>query len=134
MKKKFLKISKYRPSLLQGSFDFSSIRAGASLYSEHPFERLLISLLVLSLLVLTGAYLYFVSASVLNVVARREAVTKADDLLSAMANAEQEYFALKEEVDTEEMRALGLQRVEREGYVYVPGATALSSALSRNGL
>ncbi|MHB1086878.1 MAG: hypothetical protein ACYCZ0_03980 [Minisyncoccota bacterium] len=74
---KLKSISKYRPSIFQTSLDFSSARKSMTLAVEHPYESAFLRALMLILLVLCAGYLYFVGASVLNIIARKEAAFKA---------------------------------------------------------
>ena len=73
MRARIQKISKYAPSIFQGKLDFSSVQRDVSLSLEHPVERAALRILSIVLLVAICGYLYFVSASILNVIARKEA-------------------------------------------------------------
>lgn len=129
MTKKLLKISRYKPSLLQGAFDFSGAEAALSL--EHPREALMLRVLGATLLGLFCLYLYFVSASILNVMARREALAQADDIGGKIGALEQRYLALAQATSPQDGAALGLSPVETTQYVYRPGATA-AATIARN--
>lgn len=80
------------------------------------------------------AYLYFVGASVLNVVARKEAVVETQKLQSAIASMEQEYFALSESVDGPLASTMGLVAIDDTAYIYTPGSTAAAVTMGGNGL
>jgi hypothetical protein len=97
---------------------------------EHPAERRIRSILVLMLLALTLGYLYCVSASVMNVIARKEAVAKAASLESSIGSLEQDYFELAQTVTPASGERLGLSPVAHTAYVHKPSAVA--SALSNN--
>lgn len=121
MTKKLLKISRYKPSIFQGKFEFSAGSAPVSLSLEHPRERLLLRVLGGLLVALICAYLYFVTVSVLNVITRKEALAQTTALQGKMGALEQRYLALSEIADPREAKALGLAPVQETEYVYRPG-------------
>jgi hypothetical protein len=127
------KISKYRPSLFQGRLDFAAV-GGVSFSVEHPFERVAFRTLCVVLVALMCGYLYFVSASVLNIIARREADAKTAQLQGSIAQMEQQYFALSQTVDPQEASALGLAPLSNTQYVYVPGNAASAGSLASNAI
>lgn len=98
------------------------------LTAEHPAERRVFVALVAMLAVLLAGYLYCVSASVLNVIARKEAVAKSASLESAIGALEQEYFSYANDVTPATGATLGLAPVVETSYVHRPGAVA--SAIS----
>lgn len=124
-KRAYEKISKYRPSLFQGKFDFSLAgqagRRGFSLAYEHPMERLMQSGLFAVLIFLACLYLYFITATVLNVIARKDALGKVARIQGSIGGLEQEYFALSGEVNPASAKGLGLAPVSNTSYVYRPG-------------
>lgn len=121
------KISKYRPSIFQGSFRFSPAhgsffrRENLSLTAEHPIERAMFRLIAAALLILIGAYVYFVSASVFNVVARKEALAQTSSLGSSLSFLERDYYTMAGAVKPSEGERLGLTPVSSTRYVYRPG-------------
>lgn len=115
------KISKHVPSIFQGKLDFSTAKRGVSLSMEHPFERVLVRVLLIVLIALVCGYLYFVSASVLNVMARREALAQVNKIQGAIGGLEQQYFVLSQAVRPEMGTSLGLSPVLQTQYVYRPG-------------
>jgi hypothetical protein len=127
------KISKYRPSVFQGRLDFSAARTSLSITAEHPYEALAMRVLLLALFALAALYLYFVGASVLHIVARKEAVLETTRLQSAIASMEQEYFTLSHEVDESVAKRMGLVALEKTHYVYKPG-TAVAATIPGNGI
>lgn len=131
MTKKLLKISKYKTSILQGKFEFSAGSERVSLSLEHPRERMILQVFGIALAVLIFAYLYFVTASVLNVMARREALAQINDIQSRVGSLEQRYFALAQSAGPEDASALGLSPVEKTEYVYRPG-NAGTVTIARN--
>lgn len=121
MRTRIHKISKHAPSIFQGKLDFSTGRRGVSLGVEHPFERTLVRVLSIALITLICGYLYFVSTSVLNVMARREVLAHVTKIQGAIGGLEQEYFALSQGVTPQTGRALGLTPLVQTQYVYRPG-------------
>ncbi len=125
MKKYVQKISKYRPSALQGTLHFEVSRPRAGLAVEHPYERRAFSILLIALAILVAAYLYFVTASVLHVMARTEAVNQAQAIAASIGGLEKQYLALSQSVSPQEAPALGLAPISNVSYVYRPGNEAV---------
>ncbi|HVU75680.1 MAG TPA: hypothetical protein VHD38_02515 [Candidatus Paceibacterota bacterium] len=130
MRNKLQKISKYRPSVLQGRLDLAAGKGGFSLSIEHPAEQRVFRILCVVLAALLCGYLYFVSASILNIMAQREADSSLAQVQSSIASLEQEYFALDEHVDQSIASSLGLTSVSGTQYVYVPGNAASAGTLA----
>jgi len=120
MTKKLLRISKYKPSLFQGKFEFSA-QSPLSLSLEHPRERMLMYVLGVCLVGLVAFYLYFVTASILNVMARKEALAQVDTIQSSIGQLESTYLDLANATTPEEAAGLGLAPVSDTQYVYRPG-------------
>ena|SRR3989344_6983592 len=116
------KISKYKPSIFQGSLGFRQSRSGFSLTMEHSAERVLFRVLIAALIALTFGYIYFVSASVLNVVARKEALSQTASLVSAVSLLERDYYAATAAIKPSAGESLGLAPVSNTRYVHRPGA------------
>jgi len=112
----------HKPSIFQGQLQFPASRGTFALYSEHPAERVVFRALVAVLFILVCAYLYFVTASVLNVIARKEAMTQGTQLGTAIGAFEKDYFAISQTVKPDAGVALGLSPVSNTAYVYRPGA------------
>ncbi len=127
MGSRILKISKYKPSVFQGSLGFSAKRAGFSLTSEHPFEKATLRILIAVLFGLIAAYMYFVSASVLNVIARKEAVSEMASLGSSVSLLERDYYALAAAIKPGEGARLGLSPVSTTKYVHRPGTVGTAT-------
>ncbi|KKW24633.1 MAG: hypothetical protein UY74_C0026G0005 [Candidatus Kaiserbacteria bacterium GW2011_GWC2_52_8b] len=125
MSRNVLKISRHVPSVFQGSLDFSGGRT-FSLTIEHPLEPLLFRGLFGCLAFLLCLYLYFVTASVLNVIAREEASSRTAELQNSISHMEQNYFALLQDLKPQTGASLGLAPVSQTSYVHRPGATALA--------
>jgi hypothetical protein len=117
MTKKLLKISKYKPSIFQGTFEFGN----ASLSLEHPRERFLLHALGVCLVAAIAFYLYFVTASVLNVMASKEALAQVDTIQGSIGQLEQRYLDLSESTTPDEAASLGLSPVASTEYLYRPG-------------
>ena len=97
---------------------------------EHPMERRLFSMLAITLAVLTVGYLYCVASSVLNVIARKEAVARATALESTIGGLEQEYLALSQEVTPASGTSLGLVPVAHTAYVRRPSTVGVANVAS----
>jgi len=94
---------------------------------EHPMEKIAMRALFVVLAVFLCGYLYFVGASILNVIARREADANAAQLQSSIADMQQQYFAVSSSVDQAEAARLGLAPISDTQYVYRPGQTAAAT-------
>lgn len=82
--------------------------------------------LIACLLGLMGAYTYFVSASVLNVVARKEAMTQMASLGSSVSLLERDYYAAVAAIKPTSGEKLGLAPVSNTKYVHRPGAVSVA--------
>jgi hypothetical protein len=96
----------------------------AILSLEYSYERVAFRVLFALLGIILCGYLYFVGASVLNIIARKEASRSSAALQSSIAILEKEYFVLSEAVTPGTGATLGLSQVQATDYVYRPGATA----------
>ncbi len=121
MKTHIHKISKYAPSIFQGKFDFSSVQRGASLSVEHPAENLALRILSIALITIVCGYLYFVTASILNIIARKEALAQVSVIQGSIGAEEQRYFELTKSISPRSGPGLGLAPITGETYVYRPG-------------
>src|SRR5207253_549072 len=97
---------KYRPSIFQGKFEFADYSRTVSLALEHPAEVLTRRILLTLLALLMCGYLYFVTTSVLNVIARKEALSNTATLQGAIGGLEQKYFELSQGVTPERAGSL----------------------------
>ncbi|MBV9159083.1 MAG: hypothetical protein JO019_00620 [Candidatus Kaiserbacteria bacterium] len=134
--KKALKISKYIPSEHQAKLNLFVSKRRISLAIEHPYERLARQALLALLLIFILAYIYFVAASVLNIMARKEANAQTASLQSAIASMETQYFALSQEVTPASAGDIGLAPLAETHYVYRPGnaASAALDTMGRNAI
>ncbi len=111
------RMSKYRPSIFQGRLDLFHTTPSLSLTREHPAERTVFRTLIATLLVIACVYIYFVGASVLNVIARKEALLQTARLTGAVSVLEREYFLVAKSVTPEAGERLGLAPVSKTAYV-----------------
>ena len=111
------KMSKYRPSIFQGRLDLFYTTRSVSLTHEHPAERTLFRVLIASLLLIACTYIYFVGASVLNVIARKEALLQTARLTGAVSALEREYFLIAKGVTPEAGGRPGPAPVAKTAYV-----------------
>jgi len=123
---KFIKISRHIPSALQGTFNFAGGRS-VSMTIEHPAERHVSRVLFVLVAILACAYLYFVCSSILNIIARKEAITQIDQLQNNISVLETQYFTLAQKVTPQQGESLGLTSLTTTSYVYRAGDTAVAA-------
>ncbi len=92
----------------------------AILSIEHVYEKLAFRVLFALLGIFLCGYLYFVGASVLNIIARKEATRASATLQGSIASLEKQYFSLSEAVTPQTGTTLGLAPVSDTDYVYRP--------------
>src|SRR3989344_7292288 len=124
MRARIQKISRYAPSIFQGKLDFSGKNRRFSLAVEHPAERAIFRTLIAALALFACAYVYLVGSTVLNVIARKEALAQTATLASAVSELESQYFAASGGIRPEDGARLGLSPVEDTVYIRRPGNTA----------
>ena len=130
MKKHLEKISKYKPSALQGALHLEVSRPRAGLAMEHSLETRARSVLFIFLVLLVAGYLYFVTASIFNVMARTEAIRQTQEIESSIGSLEQRYLALSQAVSPQTGIALGLAPISNTSYVYRSGNAAVREVAS----
>lgn len=118
----------HKPSIFQTQLQFPASGGTFALNAEYPLERALFHAFFVVLFVLISAYLYFVASSVLNVIARKEALAQSTRLGTAIGAYEKDYFAISQTVKPEAGLALGLSPVSNTAYVYRPGAIGQAEA------
>ncbi|KKW20110.1 MAG: hypothetical protein UY63_C0001G0015 [Parcubacteria group bacterium GW2011_GWA2_51_10] len=101
---------------------------------EHPFERLLLRALLVIFVGLIFAYLYFVGASILHIIARKDALTQSAAISTAIGNHERDYFALSKNLTAESGGQFGLRPVGEVAYVNRPGTLGLADGALENGI
>lgn len=131
MRTRIHKISKYAPSIFQGKLNFSSVQRDVSLSLEHPGERIVLRVLSIFLIAAIAGYLYFVSASILNVIARKEALTRISVIQGSIGGLEQRHFELSSGISPESGPSLGLAPITDRSYVYRPGNVG-AATIARN--
>ena len=135
MRARIQKISKHAPSIFQGRFSFAlpmgaPAASGISLTMEHPAERTAFKILIAVLALFACGYVYFVGLTILNVIARKDALTQMSVLGGAVSDLEREYFAASQELGPEDGARLGLTPVANTAYVHRPGNAAVASSES----
>jgi len=116
----------HNPSIFQTRMAFAPAGSAFRLTQEHPLENKAIHALAFMLLLAIFSYFYFVGASILNVVARKEALAKSAQLTTDIAKYEKDYFAISQSLTPEYGTQLGLSPVSKTAYVYRP--TSLGQA------
>lgn len=110
----------HTPSIFQSKLEFASAR-GFQLAAEHPMENVALRALLAIFVLLILAYIYIVGASVLNIIARKEALAQSDRLSTEISSFEKDYFAVSHTVTPDAGVVLGLSPVSKISYVYRPG-------------
>lgn len=100
------------------------------LSAEHPAEAIALRTLALALAACLALYLYFVSTSVFNVIAREEAQRDAAMLEGSVGTLQREYFALAEYISEDEAMRLGLSPLSGTSYVRRPANVGLAETRS----
>ena len=88
---------------------------------EHPAEAIALRVLGMLLILVVCGYLYFVTASILNVIARKEALAHVSVIQGTIGGSEQRYFELSKGISPDSGVALGLAPIGKQAYVYRPG-------------
>ncbi len=134
MRARIQKISRYAPSIFQGRLDFAGRRHAFSLTSEHPGERLLFRALTFAVVLLAFSYVYFVGSTILNVIARKEALAESAKRATVVSKLEREYFAISQGIGLEDGTRLGLSPVAKTLYVHRPGNLSAGNARADDAL
>jgi uncharacterized protein YlxW (UPF0749 family) len=100
----------------------------AALSVEHPAESFVLKSCAVSLAVVLCAYAYLVAATALNVIASKEASTRATALEGQVGSLQQRYFDLSQSISSESIAALGLSPVVDTVYVYRPSTVGLAGS------
>jgi hypothetical protein len=100
----------------------------------HAFEgeRFVLHYLFCAIVLTMLGYAYFVSLSIFNVIAHKEAMAESDRLQSEVGQLEEEYFALSKEVTPALAAQLGMSPTKETAFVRRPGA--VGSAQQVRGL
>ncbi len=128
-----IKISKHAPSLFQGRLNLTAVsKPRTALAVEYPVERVILRALIAALLVLAFCYLYFVSASVINIMARKEAMSRSAAIDASIGDLEADYFALTGEITPSSAMAIGLTPIQSTDYVDRPGTVGMADIEREN--
>jgi len=126
MNKKSHKISKYAPSIFQGRLNLAVVSTPhMALSVEYPVERVIWRVVLVALGLIALCYLYFVSASVLNIMARKEALASSGRIEASIGTLEGEYFTLSQAITPQSAGELGLIEIKDTQYVDRPGNVGL---------
>jgi hypothetical protein len=100
----------------------------------HAFkgEQYLLHMLFLAIGLCIVGYAYFVSLSILNVIAHKEAIAESERLQSQVGLLEQDYFELSKSVTPALAVQLGMTQTSDTTFVRRPGA--VGSAQGAHGL
>ena len=94
--------------------------------TEHPFEAHFRTFLSIALVVGIVFYVYLVGASVVNLMARKEAFASAVSTNAKVSDLEQQYLTFSHGLTPEQGTALGLHAVNPSAYIRTHGATAFA--------
>ena len=129
------KISKYRPSIFQGHLNLAvAQKPRVALAMEYPAERIILRTLVTLLVVLAICYLYFVSASIINIMARKEAMAQSGAIEASIGSLEGQYFALSQSITAQSASEIGLSPIslQKTAYVERPGTVGMANIENEN--
>ena len=104
------------------------------LAKEYVFERRARRVIFLIIGLCAVGYIYFVSTSVLYIIARKDAHTQISQVESQVATLESEYFVLSSTISIEEAEKLGLVSVSKKNFVTRTSVHASLSEVASNGL
>ncbi len=126
MNKKIQKISKHAPSIFQGRLDMSLVSTPHTALSiEYPTERIILNTLIGLLVACIAGYFYFVAASVVHVMNRKEALTESSRIESTISTLENRYFALSHAITPSSGTSLGLAPIAKIDYVHRVGRVGI---------
>jgi hypothetical protein len=129
------KISKHSPSIFQGRLNLAAAsKPHIALAVEYPMERMIMRVLVAFLIMLAFGYLYFVAASVLNIMARKEALSQSAQIEGTIGSLEGQYFALSQSITPQSAVTLGLTpiTVQNTDYVDRPGHVGIADTIGQS--
>ncbi len=121
------KISRHAPSIFQGRLNLAAAaKPHVALSIEYAAERVIMRSLVALLVALALLYLYFVSASVVNIMARKEALAQSGQIEGSIGSLEGQYFSLSQAITPQAEAALGLVPVTNTAYVDRPNDVGIA--------
>lgn len=124
-----------RPKRYTNTIPLKFGQTSSMLRTQLPSESLLLRVLFCTLFVLLAGYITLVSMSIVNVIARKEALEKVISVRSAVSEFEHEYFTLSQGVTDDRGVEFGLVKVSDTHYVKELGAVGLVDEKHvRNGI
>jgi len=123
------KISRYTPSLLQGTLQLEVARPRTGLARQLPLERRALPTLGIVLVVVVVLYLYFVASSIFNVMARADAERSMRAIEGSMGSLERQYIALSRSINAASAGSIGLAPIEETAYVHRQSDSAMAGTL-----
>ncbi len=128
------KMSKHNPSIFQGRLNFAAAqKPHMSLAVEYPSERIMLRIFIALLVTLALCYLYFVSSSIMNIMARKEAMVRSGSIEASIGSLEGEYFTLSQNITPQSAVAIGLAPIPIQDTDYVARPGDMGMATIRNG-
>jgi hypothetical protein len=115
-----------RPKKYTNTIPLKFGQKSSVLRNPHPAEGFILSALSLTLFLLLAGYVTLVSMSIVNVIARKEALDRVTSLRSTVSELEHQYFTLAEQVTAERGDELGLVKVSDTHYVKELGAVGMA--------
>jgi hypothetical protein len=120
MNNKTYRVSKHTPSVFQGRLNLAvASKPRMALSIEYPAERMIFRGLVAVLIVLAMCYLYFVSASVINIIAQKEAMSQTSRIEGSIGALEGQYFTLSQSITAQAAVAMGLTSISVKDIAYI---------------
>ena len=88
-----------------------------TLSSAHPLELVAVRVMSGVVLLLIVAYVYGISASTFNIIARKQAESSAGVVRSSLAQLNAEYYTLTQGLTQSRAKTLGLSELREASYV-----------------
>lgn len=101
------------------------------LAAEYPIENIALRAFIIASIVLVAIYIYFVGTSILDIIARKEALAESAKIATVIADFERDYFSLSKNVTARSAGTAGLVPVNDIAYVYRPGAVGQADARNK---
>ena len=109
---------------LQFQFKDKTFRRNSVFVNALPREESAIKILGSILVLFVCSYIFLVSLSIVNVIARKEAGDESKALRAIVGQLERNYFALSHGLQASDGDVLGLTDVSETDYIHRPGAVA----------
>jgi len=104
------------------------------LVQEYEFEKRMRNSVLIMIGLCAFGYVYFVSTSVLNIIARKDAHTQIAQLESTIGSLESEYFSLSSAISEDNAQSMGLVPVSSKNFVTRISVHASANTSSNTGL